>query len=100
MKALVYYNHGRWVVDCPSKTCNSAELAPKNRKRIRCSCRDHEACDHGDPCNTRMDLDWPKDRRAIVAIVSKRPRGHRNWYPGETLELLHAENLEHGIGVH
>lgn len=99
MKAPVYYNHGRWVVDCPRKTCASAALAPKDRKRITCICGDVEVCDHKTPCNARMDLIWPELPDAIVEMVSKRPRGNRNWYPGETLADLHAENLAHGVGV-
>lgn len=98
MKGPVYFNHGRWIVNCPRKTCLGAEWAPRDKKRISCRCTDVEVCDHKIPCGARIDLVWPDLPDAIAELVSQRPKGNRNWRPGESLADLHAENLENGIG--
>jgi hypothetical protein len=107
MKAYPYVNDGRWIVDCPSPTCASASLAAKGRKTMKCVCRDDTVCDHKAPCGKRWDLQWPDPDEVarIEAVLALRPRRDakgrtpRNWHPGETVDLLIAENIEHGIGA-
>jgi hypothetical protein len=57
-------------------------------------------CIHDGVCNQRVTPVVPADYRKILQALAKRPASeNRNWLPGETVELLHAENLEHGTAV-
>jgi hypothetical protein len=116
MKAYAYVNHGRWVVECPSPTCRSAELvAPGGSKKLRCMCPDQVVCAHPKPvavtvnrsakdgtvkrfvCGQRIEPLFPPDHDEIEEVLGMRPTMEaRNWYPGETVPMLVAENLEHG----
>ncbi len=92
-----YYNHGRWVVDCPAADCHAALRAPTDE----CDCKDEMVCDHPQiPCGTRFRTVMPNDAGAIQRLLDKRPsRANRNWYPTETLEDLKAENVTHGVAI-
>ena len=101
MKANAYLNHGRWVVECPRKTCRGAmKVKPSGPAKLRCICPDDVVCDHGDVCKQPIEPQFPDDVVGIVETVAKRPDpASRNWEPGETVELLTAENIEHGVAV-
>lgn len=96
-KAYAYLNHGRWVVECPRDGCANAYLARTAPKR--CECVSVEVCTHSEQCDQIIDVVTPDNRRAIELAVSTRPYANRNWRPGETVELLEAENIEHGVAV-
>lgn len=79
-------NHGRWIIDCE---CGGAVFAFDERIFMCISC-----------CNARHKhqyrrLIFPRTRKAIEMILLQRPEPNRNWYPGETLTKLKAENEEH-----
>ena len=79
---------GRWIADCP--VCSSAAVQPTNRPTWNCQ-----------DCGTRLEVRWPSDdmRQGVERLLSQRPIAHtRNWFPGETLHDLLAENVQHGIG--
>lgn len=41
---------------------------------------------------------WPQDPDSIEAVLAMRPNETtRNWWPGETLQSLILENVQHGI---
>jgi len=45
-----------------------------------------------------MRVIWPAERAQIEAVLLARPvPEHRNWLPGETVAMLIAENLAHGL---
>jgi len=94
-------NHGRWIVDCVG--CNSAMIIDLAELIYMCP-----ECG-----NSHNDGKWikvllPADRKAIENELLKRPwngrnpadagGGSRNWEPGETVAMLHQENINHGIG--
>lgn len=87
-----YMNHGRWVADCPAEGCGFSALAGS-----------HLDC----PAHDVVRVVWPTDleREEIEAELNLRPvdplvgAKHANWRPGETVESLRAENVEHGVGV-
>ncbi len=102
MRAPVYVNQGRWVVECDADNCRGAiDVSGRYIAGIRCDCKDRTACYHkADPCGHIIRLDWPADLEAIDRVLARRPDpSTRNWLPGETVEDLKAENLLHGMRV-
>lgn len=93
---VAYVNHGRWVAECPD--CAGAQLVSELERRFWClNCG-----------NAAVNFAWrhvrmPKKRTAIEAELVIRPAARneraitRNWLPGETVEDLQRENVEHGV---
>lgn len=86
MKAFAYLNHGRWVLECPHG-CGQAWLLA-DIAEVAFSC---------DLCSLRVSGTTEKQAAEIDVIVSGRPLANRNWYPGESLEMLRLENARHGL---
>lgn len=96
-QVVVYHNWGRWVANCPQ--CPNAEhygadsltghVGGLTNSSFRCS-----FCGfHGKP-------KWPDRQirsRVEQALASRPSPANRNWQPGESLELLAGENIEHGV---
>lgn len=91
-----YYNHGRWVVDCPHEGCTSA-LAVAGAGSVVCA-----APPKG--CGRQYRVDFPGEAAEIERAVSIRPEKNRNWFPeghplatavgwptGQSVEELHEE---------
>jgi hypothetical protein len=96
MKALAYYNHGRWVADCAYDGCFSA-LVVEGGGSVTCA-----APPAG--CGRRYQVEFPGNAPAIEQALSVRPAQNRNWFPdghplatavgwptGQTVEELHEE---------
>jgi len=79
-------NHGRWIVDC---ACGGAELA-FDEGLFMC-----QACMNGGHKHKYRHLVFPKNRPLIEAALIQRPEPNRNWWPGESLAQLKAENSQH-----
>jgi len=94
--------HGQWIARCPRDGCYTIELAGRcddgstgGLSEDAFECRKS----HGG-CGLRCRPVWPdpETRAAIVAALEARPAPMtRNWSPGETIEQLLAENIEHGV---
>jgi hypothetical protein len=79
---------GNWIADCP--VCRSAAVRWFGDPRWEC--RD---------CGMTVEVLWPTDqlRAGVERLLMMRPLQHtRNWFPGETLHDLLAENIQHAIG--
>lgn len=94
MISLVYMNHGRWVVDCPTEGCGWAYLATtgdgKPRYLHRC-----QGCQH------TIELAWPPLDAAleIERILCERAAPvNRNWRHPETIDGLSRENQTMLVG--
>lgn len=75
-----YVNHGRWVADCP---CGGAELVAEGRRMVCGS------------CGLNSPVTFPANTDEIERVLhDRRDTAARNWYPGETVEMLEAENME------
>jgi hypothetical protein len=84
----VFANWGAWKVWCPARWCDSAMQVWQGQEHTACG-------DCGEPIT---QLIWPADPEGIETLLAMRPAAKlRNWYPGETLHQLLAENLQHGI---
>ena len=81
-----YVNHGRWAVKCE---CGGAEKAWEEGWFMCQSC-----FNAGHKHQYRRSI-FPKERLKIENLLEVRPLPNRNWYPGETLFQLQAENKEH-----
>lgn len=80
---MVYANRGRWIAECE---CRSADQVQPTLRRWQCS-----------ECGARWTLLWPGSREQIERLLMMRPAVNRNWLPEETIEMLVAENIEHGL---
>lgn len=83
---LAEVNHGRWIVKCE---CGGAE---KMWEEGVFMC---QSCYNATHKHQYRKAIFPQSRKAIEAILSKRPLPNRNWQSGETLEQLKRENEEH-----
>lgn len=82
----VYVSDNRWVADCPA--CNGG---------IACwSENPHGACYD---CGRIYRTAFPRNQKQIEAVLLARPARNRHWLLGETLDMLKAENIEHGLPV-
>ncbi len=87
-------NHGRWIATCGAG-CGHALLLSVDAEVYLCS-----DCGMG-----WQQVEWPKDRTKIEAVLLKRPHdvraepepASRNWIPGETIKMLREQNAEKGI---
>jgi len=99
MNATAYVNHGRWIADCPDDGCHAALKVVDTG--IACDCMDEVVCDHpAIPHGLAIDIVYPEAQTDITRLLDLRPkRENRNWYPGETLSDIKAENVTHGVRV-
>jgi hypothetical protein len=80
---VAYLNHGRWIADCPN--CMNGIVLHPEWPRIGCL---------GDGCyRTFVSIEMPANWREIEEAVQDRRVDKRNWFPGESLERLRAENM-------
>ena len=80
-------NWGRWVGDCPALYCRSATQLRIFEPVFRCY-----------DCGAGADVTWPPYAEDVQDVLNMRPDpATRNWSPGEPLDGLLRENLEHGI---
>ncbi len=90
-------NHGRWIVECPC--CPSAALAGPGFVTDRFLCAE---CGSSAAGGRYFEVVWP-DRemtRRVMRLLAIRPDvENRNWFPGEPVEILEAENIEHGLAA-
>jgi hypothetical protein len=81
-----YVNHGFWRVKCE---CGGCEFA-WDEELFMC-----QSCWNGGHKHQFRKAVFPKERKEIEELLSIRPLQNRNWYAGETLAQLKAENKEH-----
>ena len=79
-------NYGRWIVDCE---CNGAEFAFEGGI-FMC-----QSCFNAGHQHKYRRLIFPKNRKDVEMALLHRPEPNRNWYPGETVAKLKAENKAH-----
>ncbi len=76
---------GSWLADCP---CKGAQYVRRGEQML---CGD---------CGADHDVEFPppKKQERIEHLLGLRPNQvNRNWTPGETVEDLEAENIDHGV---
>lgn len=81
-----YVNHGRWLVKCE---CGGCEKVWEEGWMM---CRSCLNAAHGHKYRKTV---FPKMREKMEMLLIQRPLVNRNWYPGETLKLLEADNEIH-----
>ena len=102
--SYVRLNHGRWLADCPTGCGGAEKLHPDGNIRV------HSDVSYGltregvfvcGSCGVESSVSWPsRDQlEEIEAVVQVRPMINRNWTPGETIDALVSENIEHGLAV-
>ena len=84
---IAYVNQGRYVADC---VCGDGVLLDPDWSLGVCL-----------GCYTvHLAITWPSDLRQIADALGVRPAlRFQNWRPGESVSLLRAENVAHGIAV-
>jgi hypothetical protein len=84
-----YVHRDAWVADCPS--CSGAMIVDDTEPLFFCvDC--HNADNDGKPY--RVNFPNQDEVEALMAMRAN-PQA-RNWYPGETVEDLIEEQIEHG----
>ena len=83
---IAYVNHGRWVADCSVPHCPEAHQVKPGDGFL---CRN---------CGGEDIPVFPEFRSEIDQLLAMRPVPEtRNWWPGETVSDLIAENQAHGL---
>jgi hypothetical protein len=86
--ARAYYNHGRWITDCPRPGCANAQALTPAQWVFECS-----------NCLVRAPVEWPPNAAEITAELDRRPvPDTRNWFP-EDHPLALASGRDHGQTV-
>lgn len=99
--ALAYVNHGRWVADCPNRTCPqpscpgycNAAMDLLNGAPYLCGC-----CYNSDLGGRWRPVQWPTDadRQEIERALLARPStATRHWRPEQPVRDLAEENARH-----
>ena len=95
---------GRWLADCPS--CSSAQNASREDHRFFCV-----ECGNVAVGGQWIEVVWPSDAemRRVEELLSMRPSKDNQWwtptwatfapryFPREEIDILVAENIEHGV---
>jgi len=94
-----YVNHGRWVADCPF--CGGAERVwiegLRTAPDVEFPFGVVDGVLHCGTTGGTCPVEFPGNRRDIARVLARRSDERtRNWLPGETVEMLVAENVEHG----
>jgi len=85
---FAFVNHGRWVANCP-RWMDGCTEAHRVQPGDRFVCAN---------CGAVGSVEFPVDLDLVEKLLAARPVPEtRNWLPGETLDELLVENLEHGV---
>ena len=77
---------GRWLDDC---VCGDAPVIDPEWSLACCF-----TCGR-----IYRHIQMPQNAAAIEATLLQRPMQHRFWFPRETVQMLQAENVAHGVAV-
>ena len=79
-----YVSDNRWVADCPA--CQGGIACWSQNPRGACL-----------DCGRIYQIAFPEDRQEIEAVLVQRPTQNRHWFVGDPVDMLIAENIEHGL---
>ena len=93
-QVLAYVSGGRWIAECEG--CETAVVVDDEDLLFYCP-----------GCATNgywQRVILPDEREEIERLLLLRPgwqfnAPRRNWFPGESVQDLQRENVEHGVGV-
>ena len=88
--AYAYVNAGRWLVTCPFPGCHGAQYACWEDRRFWCV-----DCDNRAIRGQWVRVEWPDNSIEIEEALLRRPAEARHWLPGETVDDLLAQDIEH-----
>ena|SRR5688572_3137716 len=72
--ALVYVNHGRWVVECPREFCANAFTVSARQSIFECK--------GNGSCGMVATITWPANSDDLWEALMQRPvPATRNWFP-------------------
>jgi hypothetical protein len=96
----VEVNHGLWIWRCPcTHAALNDQLSGGGMAFLDCPLGWCPTCENAETVGRWRRLRFPPERTEIERVLALRPDPEtRNWWPGETLAELAAENAEHGIG--
>jgi hypothetical protein len=97
LRATVYISWGKWVARCPNDGCPNAEHygADPDTGHVGGLTDTYFHCSH---CGLFVQAEWPDLEVAAdaVRLLGMRPvPATRSWLPGEPVENLLAENVQH-----
>lgn len=120
MNLTAFYNHGRWLVTCP-RCWNVLEMIDSDATVQCVACWPNLRAVKYEPdrfgalvavphteliaetqqavvdAGEEYGVEYPADKTRIEEVLRVREIINMNWYPGETVADLAAENSEHGL---
>lgn len=87
-------NSGRWIVDCPD--CGGAEFVFLDEPLMFCMNCFNAGAAAGQWRSVQLPAPTLRDSVEAALVVRPRPDS-RNWEPGESVEALQEENIQHGL---
>jgi hypothetical protein len=91
-EAVAYVNWGRWVADCPTSGCGSAQVVTPADPRFFCP-----TCENAPAGGRWATVTFPSLLVSIERVLELRDDvRHRNWVPRESLTDLRQQNLDNG----
>ena len=114
-KTIAYMNHGRWLhncLECDTPLPADKDICPICFPDIQSTLLQHvrgklyrpvpdvekrgQVRSQAASNNKLYKPDYPAQREQIERVLRERKRENMNWEPGETLEMLIADNIRHG----
>lgn len=80
MRAVAFFDYGRWVADCPSPGCTNALALEPGQKTWLCRWVNPNT-GNVIGCGTAAPLVWPADRADIEASLIGLPESAQHWKP-------------------
>lgn len=101
---FAYVNAGRWLARCPEcpRGCELLSRSPMPTGKPARNRRDWfwcNSCQNASAGNRFRPVIWPTEAfiAKLLELLAPRPTEATNWLPGETLDFVRAENMEHGL---
>lgn len=80
MRAVAFYDWGRWVADCPNPACTNALALELGQTAWFCHYL-NPATGNVTGCLTQAELVWPEDPASIMSSLAGQPESARQWRP-------------------
>ena len=87
-----HISEGRWCVICPG--CKAGQVVDPDDPRFYCPKCGNLGIDHR---WAHIEFPVAAECQAIERALENRRRENQNWYPGEPVSRLLAENRAHGV---
>jgi hypothetical protein len=80
VRAVAFFDYGRWVADCPAPNCTNALALERGQATWLCRWVNPN---NGNVigCGASAPIAWPADPEAVEASLIGRPESAQHWKP-------------------